>query len=458
MENLELRENLISKLMLMRKVRLITGSFLILWGVLLWFFNIPEFNKQAFLIIALLGTFLNQPHSFIVKHVKNLNYEIFVHQVLDIVFISIGIHFLGGTDAYFAVVAYVLIIVFAGVTVTKKSSLLISFLCSAAYSFMFVLEKTKVISKSPMIDLRLNPPLDILIVVFICISFFAIGYISSFLTEIILRKNDEAKETLKKLKEAEDAMIQAEKLAVLGQFATGILHECKNPLGVVLSGIEYLEDEAKDRPDLLVFINKIKEGARRANQVVRDVLNFSRPADQQLEVVDLNTILKDNLRLLSEMFTKSNIQINKELSKFILPVKVNSSQFGQVIFNVVLNACEAMPSGGKIVVRTFGQAYQDRGIKSGFRDSSNFVVGEKIAVLEVQDEGSGIGLEELNKVFDPFFTTKGKKTNIGLGLSICKKIIDAHKGEIEIKSMPGKGTIMIIRLRQFQDELKKVEA
>lgn len=452
----EFRESITEKLFLMRKVRLIIGLCMLFWGMFLWFFGVSGFNPSMFFPIIFCEMFINQPYVFIINRVKNLDWVLLVHQIFDVILISLSIHFLGGIDAYFAIVIYALIIIFAGVIVSIKSSFLIAGLCSLGYLTMFLLEFLKIVPKKPIFNFNLGQPLNFIVPIFICLSLYLIAYVSSFLAKIIIQKGNQSKVALDKLKHAEDTMIQAEKLAVVGQFATGIVHELKNPLGIILSGVESLENEASTCPDAILSINKIRNGAIRANEIIKDLLNFSRPSEQQLQSVDLNTVLNENLKLLKEVSVSSNIQIVKEFSKNALIVRTNSNQFEQVIFNVIVNACDAMPHGGKIFVRTYSQEYKEKGLKSGFRESSCFVSGEKIAVLEIQDEGTGIPTEYISKVFDPFFTTKDKKENVGLGLSICRRIIDAHKGEIEIKSLPGKGTIVVIRLPLFEEKKRKV--
>jgi signal transduction histidine kinase len=448
----EIRETLEDKLFLMRKVRFIIGLCIIFWGFLLWVFNVFGFEPLSLILLALMEMFINQPYRFITRRIRNLNWVIFLHQFIDIVLVTMCIYFLGGTDAYFTLFIYSLIIVCAAVIISVRSSFLIASLCSLAYLILFDLEFFKIIPKKEIFNFKLGSPLNILTSIFVCMSLFMIAYISSFLAKIIIKKSEESKDALYKLKFAEDAMIQAEKLAVVGQFASGIIHEIKNPLGIILSGVEYLENEFTDNPDVKVSLDKIKQGALNANSIIKDVLNFSRPNEQKMELVDLNIAINDNLRLLKEVSVGSNIQIIKEFSREPLIVRVNTNQFEQVFFNIFMNAQEAMPNGGKIFIRTYHSEYQQKGFKSGFRDSSCFVFGEKIVVLELQDEGIGISEENINRIFGPFFTTKQNKENAGLGLAICRRIIDAHKGEIEIKSMPKEGTIVIIRLPLFEEK------
>jgi len=454
-EGLEMRKDLENKLFLMRKVRFIIGMCISLWGLLFWFFKVAGFEPSMLFLLVLLEMFINQPYRFIVNRINNLNWVLLLHQVLDVILITLCMYYFGGTDAYFIIVVYSLIIIFAGVVVTIKSSFLIAGLCSLSYLILFNLEFFRVIPKGHVFNFNLNPPLSIIMGVFIAISLFLIAYVSSFLAKIILKKSEESREAMNKLKFAEDAMVQAEKLAVVGQFASGIIHEIKNPLGVILSGVEYLENEIADKPDLKVSLEKIRQSALNANSIIKDVLNFSRPNEQKLEIIDLNTALNDNLRLLKEVSVGPNIQVVKEFSREPLVVRLNTNQFEQVFFNIFMNACEAMANGGKITIRTYCSEYQQKGLKSGFRDSSCFIFGEKIGVLEIQDEGIGISEENLPRLFEPFFTTKQNKENAGLGLAICRRIINAHKGEIEIKSVPKEGTIVIIRLPLFEESRRR---
>ncbi|MDD5617567.1 MAG: ATP-binding protein [Candidatus Omnitrophica bacterium] len=455
-EKSEMRKALEEKLFLMRRVRFVIGICILFWGVLFLFFGISGFHPYLLFAAVFCEMFINQPYRFVVKRIKNLNWALLLHQIFDVVLITLCMHSLGGTDAYFMITVYALIIVFAGVIVTIRSSFLIAGLCSISYLILYNLEFFKIIPKSIIFNFDLKPPLNIIVLLFVCISLFLIAYISSFLAKIIIRKNEESKDALNKLKFAEDAMIQAEKLAVVGQFASGIIHEIKNPLGVILSGVEYLENEISDNPDLKFSLDKIKQGAINANEIIKDVLNFSRPSEQKLSTVDLNAIVNDNIRIVREVAAGPDIQIIKELAREPIIARLNPNQFEQVFFNIFMNACEAMPTGGKISIRTYRSEYQQKGSKTGFRDSPPFMFGEKIAVLEIQDEGVGISESNIVKVFDPFFTTKQNKENAGLGLVICRRIIDAHKGEMELKSVAGEGTIVIIRLPLFEEKKTRI--
>ncbi|MFC1708681.1 sensor histidine kinase [Candidatus Omnitrophota bacterium] len=451
----ELREVYLDKLFLMRKVRFVAALCIASWGLILWFFGIPGFNPKMFFLFAFCAMVINQPYQFIIKRAKSLDLILEAHQVIDVVLVTLCIFFMGGVDAYFAIIIYSLIIIFAGVNVSIKNSFLIASLCCLSYLIMFSLEYFDVIPTMPIFNFHLNPPLNFIVPIFICLSLFLIAYVSSFLAKIIIQKSEQSESSMEKLKKAENAMMQAEKLAVVGQFATGIVHEIKNPLGIIISGIEFLEKEVADRADLILSVNRIKQSALHASEIIKDLLNFSRPSEQSLEVLDLHDVLSDNIKLLKELKSDSELRIIKDFSRKPIMVRVNASQFEQVFFNIAVNAHDAMPSGGRIFVKTYIQEYNQKGAQSGFRKSSQFVVGERTAVLEVRDEGKGIAAEHISKIYDPFFTTKHKKDNAGLGLSICQRIIDAHKGELEIKSLRGKGTIVIIKLPVFQEKKEK---
>ncbi|MDD5005499.1 MAG: ATP-binding protein [Candidatus Omnitrophica bacterium] len=456
-DNSDMRELLTDKLFLMRKVRFVAGICIVIWGLMLWFFGVAGFDPAMFFLVIFCETFINQPYGFVINRIRNLNWVILLHQIFDVALVTIGIHFIGGSDAYFAIIIYSLIIIFAGVIVTIKSSFLIAGLCCLGYLTMFNLESLGIVPKKPIFNFNIAPPLNVILLIFICMSLFLIAYVTSFLAKIIIKKSEESKAALAKLKFAEDVMFQAEKLAVVGQFATGIIHELKNPLGIILSGVEFLENGISDTEDTKHSLGKIKQSAMHANEIIKNILNFSRPLEQQLQIVDLNVVINDNIKLLKNVSLGHNIKIVREFSQEPVIVRINNGQFEELVFNVIRNASEAMPNGGRILIRTYRTDYQQRGFKSGFRESSRFVFGEKIAVLEIQDEGVGISEENMTKIFDPFFTTKHRKENAGLGLSICQRIIEAHKGEIEVKSSVGKGTILIIRLPLFEEKKRKIE-
>jgi PAS domain S-box-containing protein len=250
------------------------------------------------------------------------------------------------------------------------------------------------------------------------------------------RKNaeEELKKAYVELKETQHRLIQAEKFSALGKFSSAFAHEIKNPLGIVLNGVEYLEMKLKDQgADVKEDLDIIKRSTLRADGIIKKLLKFARPSEVKLEKIKPNDLINDTLPFLKYSSPQGEIKINTELSKEPMVVNVDKNQMQQAIINMVLNAAEAMARGGEITIRAYKQ------------EQSEFYFAQPACVIEISDNGPGITEENMSKLFEPFFTTKSEK-GTGLGLFITKLIIDNNKGNISIDSRLGRGTAVKIIL------------
>jgi len=233
----------------------------------------------------------------------------------------------------------------------------------------------------------------------------------------------------RKLKKTQQELIQSEKLAALGRFSSGIAHEIKNPLGIILGGSEFLEMKlSQTDADVKTTIDKIKKSTLRANTIVEGLLKFARPSELKTETIKPNDLVNETLSLLKYRTPLKNIKIKTYFAKEDLSVDVDKDQMLQVFFNLLMNAIEAMPKGGAITIRTY---------KIGPAESS---LDNPLCVIEIIDTGEGISKDNLQKLFEPFFTTRRDKKGTGLGLSMAKMIVNNHKGDLVIDSKLGKGT------------------
>jgi len=240
---------------------------------------------------------------------------------------------------------------------------------------------------------------------------------------------DELKKTCADLKKAQQELIQSEKLAALGRFSSGIAHEIKNPLGIILGGSEFLEIKlSQASTDIKTAIKKIKESTFRANNIVQDLLKFARPSELKTEKVKPGDLIEETLSLLKYRMPLSNMKIETHLAKEKLYIEVDKNQIQQVFFNLLINAIDAMPKGGTITIKTYRMAMPESS------------PDKSLCAIEFNDTGEGITKENLERLFEPFFTTKRDKKGTGLGLSMSKMIVNNHKGDLEIDSIPGKGT------------------
>jgi signal transduction histidine kinase len=230
--------------------------------------------------------------------------------------------------------------------------------------------------------------------------------------------------------EAERRLIQAEKLAAVGEMAAGIAHELNNPLTTVTGFTELVLDElsedADNRPDLELVLKE----SLRARDVVRRLLDFSRRSESERTRVDLNELMDDVVSLIGHLMHTSGVQLEVVLGKNLPWVSVDRNQIKQVILNLFHNALQAMPTGGQLTVKTATRQRNSR----------------KWVTASIKDTGVGIPPEDRERIFEPFFTTRSRQGGTGLGLSVTYGIVSDHGGDIEVESVVGKGTIFTVWL------------
>jgi len=230
-----------------------------------------------------------------------------------------------------------------------------------------------------------------------------------------------------KLRETQEQLIRSEKLAAMGQLASGVGHELRNPLGAIKNAVFYIRrrltktDLPTIEPRISEFLNLIDEEVDAAVKIVTDLLSFSRVAKPTVSPVSIADVIEDALK---HTPLPENVELTKDIDNNLPMVMVDADQIRQVFLNIAFNALQAMPEGGHLDIRTSGK-------------------GEFVEV-EFADTGGGIPKSIINKLFDPLFTTKAK--GVGLGLSICKSILDKHEGDIRVESEVGKGTTFTVSL------------
>jgi two-component system sensor histidine kinase PilS (NtrC family) len=222
---------------------------------------------------------------------------------------------------------------------------------------------------------------------------------------------------LTELRRKEHELKQKERLAAIGRLAAGVAHEIRNPLAAISGSIELLKSSPPGGADNQKLMSIVICEVDRLNQMIADLLAYARPRPLDLQDVDLLGLLDETVRVFQQDRSQSNISVRLEPEPGCI-ARVDPNQIRQVAWNLLRNAAEAMPEGGNLAVRLFHDA---GGV--GF---------------EVADSGRGITVEDMERVFDPFFTTKDSGT--GLGLATVHRIVEDHKGRIEVDSAVGKGT------------------
>ncbi len=234
------------------------------------------------------------------------------------------------------------------------------------------------------------------------------------------------KNTNAQLRDTQNQLIRLEKLAALGELSATIAHEVNNPLGIIKNYLALIAQQLTSEDPNYPFYQVIKEEVDRIAKIVRQLLDFYRPKAEEIAPVDLSQVLEETVVLLEKQLLSSNIEVVKNLPRTLPKIEASPAQLKQVFLNLLMNAREVMPGGGRLEVST--------------RSENGYVEAE------VADSGEGIAPENLEKIFEPFFTTKREKGGTGLGLSVCLGIVSKSGGVIRAQNRKPKGAAFIVRL------------
>jgi two-component system NtrC family sensor kinase len=224
--------------------------------------------------------------------------------------------------------------------------------------------------------------------------------------------------------------VQAQKLAALGQLGAGVAHEINNPLGGVIGHVQLLLANRAPASDDYEALKHIEEGARRASQVVQNLLRFSVQRKEPVRTaVDLEKLARDTLSLTESLIRDQKIELAYDFAAGKPRARADAGQLAQVLLNLVANARTAMPSGGTLRIATRAPEKP----------------GGPVALV-VNDSGKGIAPDIKERIFEPFFTTKDDWSNVGLGLSVSYRIVEEHGGRIDVQSEPGRGATFTVYL------------
>lgn len=283
--------------------------------------------------------------------------------------------------------------------------------------------------------------------------------------EDLLAAHRGLKQAHENLRELQMHLVEAEKMRTIGRLAAGVAHEVKNPLAIISMGVEYLSQlSLGEDPTAPEILSQLSTAVKRADLVVRELLDFAVPKQLVLTEEDLNSVVEETLTLTSGLLTKKEIKVVRELAPDLPKVHIDRIKIGQILVNLLANANDAVPeSGGCILVRTSAQQLTGVGANIGDARSEVFRAGDRIVSIEIEDNGPGISASTLDKVFDPFFTTKPTGEGTGLGLTVAKTIMDVHGGAITIRNGEQGGAKVTVMLKAIdssksQQSGKKAES
>jgi len=228
--------------------------------------------------------------------------------------------------------------------------------------------------------------------------------------EALKEYSEQLEEMVKELRHTQEELVRKEKLAVLGQLAGSVGHELRNPLGVISNAVYFLQMTLSDADETTrKHLDIISSEVHDAEKIISDLLDFSRTRPAEKEKVAVSDLVT---QALEKQPPPENVKVITRIASDLPPVFVDPRQIGQVLINLVANAYQAMPEGGRLIINAQAQDGQ--------------------VSISITDTGCGIPEENMAKLFEPLFTTKAK--GIGLGLAVCKNLVEANGGSIEARS------------------------
>ena len=238
-----------------------------------------------------------------------------------------------------------------------------------------------------------------------------------------LKKTEEALHlAYDRLKDVQDQLIQAAKMEVVGSLATGVAHEVKNPLAVMLQGVDYLSKKIKPKDERgHAALLHMRLAVKKADIIIKGLLDFALVSKLDFTSGNINNVIDASLVLINYELDNHHIKVKRDFENNIPEVKIDKNKIEQVFINIFLNAVNHMQKGGELTIKTY----------------SNTAAKKKKVFVEIEDTGTGIPEKVLSKVFDPFFTTRRGAGGTGLGLTIAKSIIDMHKASVIISNKNG---------------------
>jgi PAS domain S-box-containing protein len=258
--------------------------------------------------------------------------------------------------------------------------------------------------------------------------------------EALRRVVEDLKKSREELRSAHEQLMHAERLETVGRLAAGVAHEVQNPLQILLTSLDYLSQRLPGGdPVLKGVLDEMHDATKRADTIIRGLLDFSRPDKLDCKAQDLNALIQNALALVKHALSLHPIQLQTQLAPDLPSAALDAVKIEQVFVNLFTNAIHAMPEGGVLTVRTWTERLTQSHRDLGSREACHFCAGDTVVMAEIEDTGYGIPPEVLHKIFDPFLTTKATGQGTGLGLAIVKKIIELHSGEIEITNRPERG-------------------
>ena len=368
--------------------------------------------------------FLSFIYGLLLKHIKRDGSFALFQVLVDTAIVSLVIFVTGSFLSVFSFL-YLVVLIYSSMLLSRRTTLVIAAVCSIQFGIMVDLEYYGILTPYGMRASHLAATFawnEVLYKVLITmVACFAVAFLSSLLSE-------QTRKTKKELQAMEDHVKRVEKMAAIGEMAAGLAHEIKNPLASLSGSIQLLKEDIRYDPDHDRLMQIILREADRLSLLVSNFLLYARPPAGKVEPVELDKVLVETTELFEkDGSTDGRISTTTDIESGIW-IEMDPVHLRQILWNLLLNAAEAIDGAGKISIEMHGERNKDAWVK-------------------IIDDGCGMSTETLKSIFDPFFTTKSSGT--GLGLSIVHRILQAYDSRLDVESEPSKGTRVTLKLKQI---------
>jgi len=384
-------------------------------------------REQSFLILYSLTIaifVISVIYSLLLKSVKKDITFAFVQTGVDTFFVTLIIFMTGGFLSVFTFL-YLVVIIYSSMLLPMRGTMIIAALCSLQFGSLVELEYFSILDPFGTPGKTLASVYDwyqiffkLMITMMAC---FAVAFLSSLLSEQTRKSREE-------LRAMEDHVKRVEKMASIGEMAAGLAHEIKNPLASLTGSIQLLKEDMRYDPDHARLMQIILREADRLSSLASNFLYYARPPAGKVEQIKLDRALLETAELFEKDGSNNGrISITKNVASDVW-ITMDPGHLHQILWNLFLNAAEAIEDEGQIVIEMFP-------------------LKNRHACIKISDNGCGISPENLKAIFDPFFTTKPNGT--GLGLSIVHRILDTYDAWLNISSEQNKGTTVTVNFKQI---------
>jgi two-component system sensor histidine kinase HydH len=381
-----------------------------------------SFVPLSYLLIAAIFI-LSLFYGILLPKIKRVTLFAFVQIGLDSLFVSAIVYITGGYYSLFSFL-YLLVIIYASMILYLRGGLILGLLNTALYSTVLILQYTAVLPSLENVHAVNLANLGWAPIIYKCAitaaATFAIAFLSGLLTEQDRRTRNE-------LKAMELHIKRVEKMAYMGEMAAGLAHEIKNPLASLAGSIQLLKEELRYDSDQQRLMEIVLRETDRLGTLVNNFLMFARPPVGKPVQLNLTEAIEEISALFEKNGNYSKQYILRKEIREPIWLLMDSTHLRQILWNLLLNAAEAIDESGLIEIKAFSK-------KNGH------------ACIQVKDNGCGMSADVVQSIFDPFYTTKPEGT--GLGLSIVHRILEAYDGRLDVNTKEGQGTVFSMTLRQ----------